>query len=127
MKTIDVIAWHPSVKRWFKWKEIKRRTGYRWMFVTRGETNVAEWGNPKLIKCLFTGIKDIHGKKIYQGHIVKVIVQNIESEYEVAWDSDNCGFYLIHAKREGDEFGVYTRRINIKDKYEIIGHIYENR
>jgi len=60
----------------------------------------------------YTGRDDRHGFEIYEGMIVLVEVsRNHKSEYRVVWDNDQAGFYLVHAQGEGDEFGVYTRRI----------------
>ncbi|MFK5282741.1 hypothetical protein ACI3PL_24560, partial [Lacticaseibacillus paracasei] len=49
-----------------------------------------------------------------------------QSDYEVVYGFPN--FYLIHAKRESDDYGVYTRQFgNINMfKPKLIGNIFKN-
>ncbi len=75
----------------------------------------------------FTGLIDSAGKDIYEGDIIKTATGKNESGYEVKWGKRECGFTLIHAKRESDDWGVYTSNIELNQpQFEIIGNIYEN-
>ena len=74
----------------------------------------------------YIGILDRYGNLIFESDIVKI---NGGHEYEVIWDQNNARWMLISAKREGDEFGVYTHSIInglVYTKPEVIGNIYEN-
>jgi len=71
---------------------------------------------------------DIHKKRICEGDIVSLWPKQyptIKSDYEVLFDGNE--FTLIHAKREGDKYGVYTHRFNLYgDEYKVIGNIHDN-
>jgi uncharacterized phage protein (TIGR01671 family) len=75
----------------------------------------------------FTGLLDVHGKEIYEGHVVKWHEEIAEvrfGEYCFTGDEHSVhgnGFYL-YSNPKG-MFGVYNQLSAI---YEIIGNVYEN-
>lgn len=77
----------------------------------------------------FTGLNDSQKNEIYEGDILLLNCGKIyESHYEVVFD--NAKFYLISAKRDGDEYGVYTRELVgalHSDNPIVVGNIYENK
>ena len=70
------------------------------------------------------------GKEIYTHDIVYCTNRPLTraSNYEVIWDTSDAGFSMISAKRDGDEFGVYTRNIASirKEEMRIVGNIFQN-
>lgn len=75
----------------------------------------------------FTGSKDDKKVDIYEGDIVRLNAKEAyQADYEVIWDK--CGFSLISAGRDGDDFGVYTANLKMlgRDTIVVIGNIFEN-
>lgn len=83
---------------------------------------------PRYIIQQWTGVLDSKKKEIYEGDVVMVDKgKSYESTYEVIFEDGR--FSLIHAKREGDDYGVYTRHLETNtsnDIKEVIGNIFTN-
>lgn len=73
----------------------------------------------------FTGKKDVNGKDIYSGDIVGLGHSGYKSQYEVVWSDENAGWHMIHAKRECDKYGLYTRNFGLREDKKIVGNIHE--
>lgn len=72
----------------------------------------------------FIGLLDKKNNKIFEGDIIKI---KGGSNYKVIWSEYHCGWHLIHAKGDGDKYGVYTYNISLEQKYfEIVGNIHDN-
>lgn len=72
---------------------------------------------------LYTGLKDLTGKEIYEGDIVKSSSRKKGCEYLEIIESDRyCGGFAYKCKNGL----VYDTLVRYIDKPEIVGNIYEN-
>lgn len=92
--------------------------------------NDGDWINhtEKLRIMQYTGLKDKHGKEIYEGDIISFTRpvgnwtgRTMASVYEVYFEEHICAFVL-------KSVGGYTKFRNARNyEYEILGNIYENQ
>ena len=69
----------------------------------------------------FTGLRDKHGKKIYEGDIVKMPDWWVESKYEkVRFTKLSCGF-------EPFVNGCFECMSPVGEEVEVVGNIHENK
>jgi len=73
----------------------------------------------------FTGLKDRHGKDIYDGDIITN--HDFESNLLIGFSSDKCAF--VGSKTTSfniEDIYNFFDDIVFEDKWEVIGNIYEN-
>ena len=73
-----------------------------------------------------TGLKDKNGKLIYEGDIVVFYFDNDEMVGVISWSPEyQVGFYVNTTDYFKDKY-VTDYELLYGEKYEVIGHIYEN-
>ncbi len=123
MRKFKFRVWDKESKKFLK---IGRGNNFDLIFSGKSWEAVADWENKtKIILQQFTGLFDKKGSEIYEGDI---ILSDKNQPYANTWEvifSEGC-FSLIDAKRNGDDYGVFTRAIRDVKNYEIVGNIFEN-
>jgi len=113
-------------KLWCKYKKEFLEKG--WVINPEGEVLWIEYGeivcgsnmkNYVLLKN--TGIKDIKGKEIYEGDILKCKLHNKKYEnYLIVWNKEDAGFDALNKDKSNFMSPI------IWNKFEVIGNIFPN-
>lgn len=71
----------------------------------------------------FTGLRDKNRKRIYEGDIVKEVIEEKFTVWEVRYCQDECcfGLHYIRGALYGDSL------LDSDSQYEVIGNIHENK
>ena len=100
-----------------------------WVILPNGNLMWVEYGNlvggvymknHVLVKS--TGFKDIEGKEIYEGDIIRYW-DNFDEHYKLAIIKFDKGSFIMVNDRINWDIGL----INKDDKIKIVGNIYENK
>lgn len=121
MREIKFRAWDKDLKRWTNYsiaddlpRFYDKHTGC-WKTDKEGK---------QFILCQYTGLKDISGREIYEGDIVKAI--SFARWIGVAEYSDENQAFIfddLDKKYRGDSIVLMNQ---FDDGFEILGNIYEN-
>lgn len=71
----------------------------------------------------YTGLKDVHGKEIYEGDVVNTIYDGELFTGVVVYDESELGFKATNGK---ENYGSNFQYLPCCEEVEIIGNIYEN-
>ena len=75
----------------------------------------------------FTGLFDKHGKKIFEGDIVKYRrVAHREIIYKVIWQQELSRFAFMTCSAHGYNLYEWAEESKVKHMYEVVGNIHDN-
>lgn len=129
MREVKFRAWDKITKQIFEVKQIDFNAiernvygfiAYKSIFGGVYESlSFRSFNNVELMQ--YTGLKDKHGKKIYDGDIIEISYKNssIKQNAKVVYEK-GCFFADL-----GDRIAYYIYEVD--DKCEVIGNIYENK
>jgi len=126
MNKIKFRAWNKKEKVFFHYKD-----GIHVGVMLDGSKAMVIDDEEDVEYSLFTGIKDVNGKEIYEGDIVKLLgLNNNERVAEIVFSKENASFN-VKEKVEGEgeiihywDFSFLSR---CKTKIEVIGNVFENK
>lgn len=115
-------AWNVCKNKYFTDDEICIDTGG----VSNSAYDLIKRGHPFYSVEQCTGLKDKHGKLVYEGDILSISPDPQPRDcYKVFWQDNECQFQALAY----DGSNTYVRVLNElleKDDMEIIGNIHEN-
>jgi uncharacterized phage protein (TIGR01671 family) len=128
MEEIKLRAWHEAEKKMYIGVGIDSNQTFPRAIEGGGIDSLKLVLVKDVVLELFTGRLDKHGEEICKGDIINVKINSLRldrgNDYEVIWSG--AGFSLIDAARNGDKYGVFTRRFPLdSDIFEIIGNIHQ--
>ena len=118
MREIKFRLWSDSLKVMYS---PDNQIGYLWSIPEADNGVIKVKGDEILMQ--FTGLRDMNGKEIYEGDILKGVGEI--NNYRVVYEE--CEFVLYHKYGRWGLLSLFPEIIlTYKQEVEIIGNIYEN-
>lgn len=130
MNDIKFRVWCKTHKEWEKHATFLTQNGKLWHPLDSIRNLVPCRENSHVV-CLYTGLKDINGREIYEGDICRHgYTNNYGNDFYnnsvVAYFEKDCCFGLVKHSYNPKMYNRITENMIKRNNIEVIGNLYEN-